>query len=148
MIDLLREIEARVAAILTGELFDDPAGGSSEPMVLVGGLDPKRSGQKNEEDFPFVVIRPLQGGSTLHDETETVQIIAGIFTAGDVLSGITEIDRMKELLGSLAADRVFTPYLMEAGMKWQWGENKTGHQPHPYYYLTIQVPFKRAPRRQ
>ncbi len=146
MTGLLNEIKARLEAILTGEEFEDPAGTAAAPMVRIVGLDPKRSGQQNEEDFPFVVVRPRSGSSTLSDETEMVQIIAGIYTSGDVSAGFADLDRMKELLTGLKKDRIYTPYKMNPGMEWEWGDPKTGQHPHPYYYLTINVSFKRAPQ--
>lgn len=39
MIELLAEIKTRVETILADQQFSDPAGGTSVPMVKIGGLD-------------------------------------------------------------------------------------------------------------
>lgn len=145
MIDLLNEIKTRVETLLAPEVFDDPASGQSVPMVKLGGLDPKRSGDQNAEDFPFVVIRPLAGSGSMREEATTVQLIAGLWTPDDVLAGFTAIDRMLELLLILQQERNYTPYKLALPISWQLGDKDSQH-PHPYYYLTVDIPFKRAPQ--
>lgn len=147
MIVLLNQLKTRIDDLFLGELFEDPTNPSgSIPMVKIGSLDPKRSGQQNDEDFPFVIIRPRTGISAMKELNIVLQVIAGIWTSGDILSGFTSIDRMLEILLNLQAPRAYTPYSMASPVSWYLGDKADGNQPHPYYYLTIDLPFKRAPQ--
>lgn len=147
MIIVMDLLKTRIESLLAGEVFEDPANAAgSTPLVKIGSLDPKRSGQQNDEDFPFVIIRPRTGSSSLREMDMTLQVIAGIWTSGNVLAGFTTIDRMLEILLNLQADRTYTPYRMGLPVSWYLGDKEDGNQPHPYYYLTIDMPFKRAPQ--
>lgn len=147
MIDLLQLIEIRLEDILGAELFDDPAGGTSGPLVRISELDPKRDNQENDEDFPFVVIRPTKGSADMREEIQQVELIGGIYTDGGVINGFTDIDRLTELLLQVRKNRSFTPYQLALPVQWAYGlDEKTARQPHPYYYTTVTLPFKRQPQ--
>lgn len=143
MIELLTEIQEKLVAILAGQEFSNPAGGVSVPDVKIGDLNPKRSGSQNDEDFPFVVIRPMGGSKDPREGRCTVQIIGGIWTASDVLDGFTSIDRMTELLLTITENRGFPPYRLSLPVPWQLGD-KEGEQPHPYYFVAISLSFVRT----
>lgn len=146
MIIVMDLLKTRIETLLAVEIFEDPANVSgSVPMVKIGSLDPKRSGQQNDEDFPFVIIRPRAGSSSMREIDMVIQLIAGIWTAGDILAGFTAVDRMLGLLMDLQTDRTYTPYRLALPISWHLGDKNDGNQPHPYYYLTIELPFKRAP---
>ncbi len=147
MIILMDQLKTRIEAILSGEIFEDPANAlGSIPLVKIGSLDPKRSGQQNDEDFPFVIIRPRGGESSLRESDIVLQVIVGTWTSSDVLAGFTGIDRILEILLGLQTARTYTPYRMAMPLSWYLGDKEDGNQPHPYYYLTIDLPFKRAPQ--
>jgi len=143
MIELLTAIQTKLVAILAGQEFSNPAGGVSVPNVKIGGLYPKRSGEPADEDFPWVVVLPMGGSKDPREGRGTVQIVAGIWTDGDVLEGFTSIDRMTELLLTISEDRGFSPYRLSLPVPWQLGD-KDGQHPHPYYLVTISLSFVRT----
>ncbi len=55
MIALLQQLKEEIEILLDGELYDDPAneGSTTDVQVEIGSIAPKRSGQQNENDFPF-----------------------------------------------------------------------------------------------
>lgn len=145
MIDLLQNVETRLKELFAAEQFDDPSGGTSIPQIKIGGLDAKRSGQQNTEDFPFIVILPSKGSGDRRGEDFAVDIQAGVWSVGSVLDGMIAVDRACELILNLQRHRIFTPYNMSLPITWQYG-GQHGQQPHPYYYVTVTVLFKRAPQ--
>ncbi len=141
MIALLTEIKSRIETILTGQEFADPAGGLSVPMVKIGALDPKRSGSENDEDFPFVVVRPMSGSADPREGRFVVQLVAGVWVdETEVVYGFVSIDRMLELLLGLTSARGFDPYRLSLPATWELGSDG-GQQQHPYYFVTITLSF-------
>lgn len=146
MIDLLDMLKERLKTIFEGSAFEEPGSENSvEPLVKTGYLDPKRAGSVNDDDFPFVLIRPLSGSGDLREETITVQLHGGIYVSGDMLSGFTALEDLIGRLLLLQQERTFTPYRMALPFTWKHGE-KDGQQPHPYYFVTVNLLFKRAPQ--
>ena len=141
MIELLQEIQARCEVIFVDQKFSDPAGGMSVPMVKIGSLDPKQSGAENDQDFPFVVVRPVKGLSDPRENRVDIQIIGGIWSAeDDVIHGFTAIDSMMALLLGIGGTRGFAPYRLSMPLSFELGENG-GNQPHPYYYISVNLSF-------
>lgn len=99
------------------------------------------SGAENEQDFPFVVVRPVKGTSNPRENRVEIQIVAGIWSQeDDVIYGFVSVDRMTELLLSIANSRGFVPYRLSMPLNWELGENN-GNQPHPYYYVSVSLSF-------
>jgi len=142
MIEVISEIKTRLEVILAGELFDDPAGGDSLAMVSLGGLAPKRSGAQNDEDFPFVVVRSMTGSDSDRNSGCSVHILAGIFTDGNIVAGLTDIDRLVGLVCSLRENRFVAGHRLLQDISWRYGD-KDGLQQDPYYYATIALEFTR-----
>lgn len=149
MKELLEALEAEIAALLTGEQFDDPAnaGEKAGVQVCIGSLPPKRSGQQNENDFPFVVIRPMAGSAGDRKTDVTVRLLAAVYTAGDVVAGIAAIDRLVEILQQLRKKRVRGDYTMQQHIGWQYGDGD-GRHAHPFYDAEITLGFNRAKAQQ
>ncbi len=142
------DIVAWLESLLSTELFPDPAGGTSVPLVKEGATDPKRSGAENEEDFPFVVVRTTGGAAGSRESSTEIQIIGGAWTGGDVQSGFDLIKRLNELLLTIAGSRgVFFPWRLSEPSHWYYGyssEDDKGKQPYPYYFVTISLSFTRT----
>lgn len=146
MIELLTEIKTRLEVILAGELFDDPAGGQSEPRVERGGLGPKRDGEGNVEDFPFVVPRSISGRDSDRSSACTIRLLAGVYTndsgPGRIVAGQTDLDRLISLICSLRENRYFAGYRLLQDIGWVYGD-EDGRQALQYYQATITLEFTR-----
>lgn len=142
MISLLTEIQTRLETALEGELFQDPSGAADcVPMVKIGGLEPKRAGSTNDEDFPFVVVRPMGGGGSGKEENKRVQLICAVWTSGDVLAGLTAVDRLLSIIKKIFGVRAYSGHKLADQFTWQFGDEE-GQQPHPYYHLAVEMSFK------
>ena len=143
------EIVVWLESLLATELFPDPTGGTSIPMVKEGDVDPKRSGAQNDEDFPFVVVRTIGGAAGSRESSVSVELIGGIWTEPDaddaVQAGFDSIKRLNALLLTIAQNRgAFSARLSEPS-PWYYGINEDkGKQPHPYYYVTISLSFTKT----
>jgi len=149
MIELLDKLELRVAAAVAGLAFDDPAnpGETRPPRVVRGGLPPKRGGGTAQgEDFPFVIVRPAGGAGSRKDTRPAFRLIGGVYTAGAISDGLDAIDQLLEALLGLWDQRAFTPYRLTDDVAWSFGDDRDHVQPHPYYYLTMDMTFVGAPR--
>ena len=153
MLDLLDMVLARVAAVTSEELWDDSVteGLPVDQQSLValrlykGGLPPKESAEESENKHPFLAARLLNGVEGVSLGRIKVRLMAGLHTHGTVDDGLVDVDRLLGFLLQIPADRNFSPYTMEEGVVWSQGDPKSGLQPHPKYYLTVDLEFTRAP---
>lgn len=153
MLDLLDMILANVTTLTAGELWDDsatedlPVGEQTKKTLDTyrGGLPPKDSDDESESRHPFLVARLLTGGEDVSLGRIKVRLLAGLHTHGGVDDGLVDVDRLLGLLLQIPKDRNFSPYTLEEGVTWCQGNQKDGLQPHPKYYLTVDLEFTRAP---
>lgn len=59
---------------------------SKAPQVIAGYLPPKKSDSSSDPDFPFVIVRLIEGTDTQDDAKVVIKIIAGTFSE-DAQSG-------------------------------------------------------------
>lgn len=146
---LLAAIKARVTTLLTGVVYDDPVGGQSPVAIHLGALPAKRSETDQGQDFPFVVIRPLGGSGDRAEQLTTVRLICGIYSGTDEIeTGVFQVHDLAERLLAIQSERGFKPYRLILPVTWKFGDESDpgnqGNQPHPFYFLTIDLSFKSA----
>jgi hypothetical protein len=137
-----------VAAVTAGQKWDDPerAGVKISLHLEQGFLLPKRSEAGQGEDHPFVLMRFMRGRETVSEGTVVVRLIGGIHTNGDKDAGVADIERLLELLLNILNNRgAFTGYKLLGEADWYYGDPDEGVQPHPKYYCTVDLTFKRPP---
>lgn len=146
------DIIAKLTELTDGEEFDTPAGEVGEKRALrfyKGGVPPKRADQADEKNYPFVAVRVVSGSGDLKSSGATVQLIGGLFTwsADNLVAGQADSFRLLNLLLELQAARgAFAPYKLALPVTWHLGIDEDGGQPHPYYQVSVSVPFTRSPR--
>lgn len=143
--ELLDKVLTRLSGITDGTTWDNPAGNEGEKIGLhfyKGGLPPKRSDAQDGEDFPFLAARILAGSEEQNAGIITVRVIGGLYTWGDIVAGQTDVTTLLTYVLSIAESRGFSPYQLGLPIKWRLGD-EDGQQPHAYYYLTADLPFKR-----
>lgn len=146
VLDLLKILIARLDIAFEDSGFEQPKQPELvDPLLKIGYLAAKKAGNDIDESFPFGLLRPLDGSGDQSKETLKIQLEGGVFTSGDLESGFGEIERYVAIVRTLQRDRAFTPYHLELPITWKYGEHD-GQQPHPYYYVTITMLFKRAPQ--
>lgn len=145
MNDLTAQLKTRILALLTGVEYDDAAGGKISPSVHLGALPPKRSGTTPEQDFPFVVIRALLGKDNRQERTITVRLICGSYSDSDIEAGVWQSQDLANRLLALQKERGFAPYRLDLPVEWRSGDGEEGNQPHPYYFIKIDLRFKAPP---
>lgn len=147
MTDLMTLVLARLTTLVAGEVFDNPV---SPPATMAlslesGFLPPKRSGTSEADDINFVVARIMRGKESQKQGGIIVRLIGGIHTNGDKDDGQEDIERLLDLLLGMLDQRTYTPYSLDAEAEWFFGDPEEGVQPHPKYYVTVDLTFKRQP---
>lgn len=144
MTDLLDLIIDRLGVLLTGTTWPDPEGGELAARLYKSVLPAKRSAGAGE-DFPFVLARIMGGSEAQAEGLITVRIIGGLYSATDEEAGNDDIQELADLLLQMADTRSYTPYKLALPVDWWLGDKEHGVQPHPEYYVTVDLRFKRAP---
>jgi len=147
MLDLLDAVLARATELTKDELWDDPATTSGKRTLRTyrGSLPPKRSTNDQGHDHPFLVARILNGGENTMQGRITVRLVGGLHTHDTVDDGLVDIDRLLTFLLQIPLVRDYLLYTMEEDVSWFFGDPKDGGQPHPKYYVTVDLVFTRSP---
>lgn len=145
MLDLLDAILARALVLTTGELWDDPAteDGKRELRVFRGGLPPKRSTPEQGHDHPFILARIMNGGENTQQGRIIVRLVGCLHTHTTVDDGLVDIDRLLKFLLQIPEERDYLLYALEDNVTWFFGDPKTGNQPYPKFYITVDLEFTR-----
>ena len=90
------------------------------PRIVNGFLPPKRSGNGELDDFPFVLVRPEAGTGERESEEIRVNIIVGCYSEefDGFEYGINVIERIKEKICTLPAETLDNRYQMRYPIKW------------------------------
>jgi len=144
----LLEIKAALETALADQVFQDPVDGAPprSPRVFVGGLPPKGSEPGQGEDYPFVVVRFLDGADALKDSKAGAALYVGTWVDGNVEAGSLEVHRLLDFLRVwLMKNRTFVSEAkLELPLRWTFGDS-LGLQPHPYYVGKILLSFISRP---
>ncbi len=144
MNELLVKIAARAAELVAGSSYYTPDGGKS-PAIYLGALPPKRSDLANPADFPFVVIRPAAGSKERGKTKAKILMICGVAISADaeIDAGVAAVHDLADRLLNISADRSFSPWVLFFPIQWRMGDGEDFSQPHPFYYVTIELEFDR-----
>ncbi len=146
MLDLLDVILARVTELTTGELWDDPATDTKRALrTCRGGFPPKRSTTAQGHDHPFLLARLLNGAENMNHGSIVVRLVGCLHTYGSVDEGLVDTDRLLNILLKIPELRDYLHYTLEDNVTWFMGDPKTGNQPYPKYYVTVDLEFTRHP---
>ena len=144
MSDLITTILDRLAGLVDGHVFDDPAplGGTTVPILHAHALPVAETAEEKGEQVPYIVARIMgldqdASGALVYQ----VRLIAELYTHQGVAEGMADLLRLRGLLaplalrgpGNLAGYKVLGPVV------WRLGEAETGNQPHPFYNLTADL---------
>lgn len=103
------------------------------PQIFIGDLPPKRSGDK--DDFPYVIVTPLEGES--HRGSEQIQMRIQIGCYSEKNDGyeycLNVATRIKEKLFTLPAETLNQKYQFVYPLKW----NIFQSQPFPEWLMLI-----------
>ena len=107
------------------------------PRIVNGFLPPKRSGNGELDDFPFVIVRPEAGTGERESEEIRVNIIVGCYSEefDGYEYGINVIERIKEKICTLPAETLDNRYQMRYPIKW----NMVTEQPWPQWQIDMET---------
>lgn len=107
------------------------------PRIVNGFLPPKRSGNGELDDFPFVLVRPEAGTSERGSEEIHVNIIVGCYSEeyDGYEYGVNVMERIKEKIYTLPAETLAERYQMRYPLKW----NMVPEQPWPQWQLDMET---------
>ncbi len=146
--DLIAAILARVNVLAAGEKFYNDKGDLVALQTFsYRETQPTVNNYDQYTNFPFVVARPGIGAEKIQDGMIDIRLVCGITTPSDYLSGEEDLDRLLGILLQLPYNQVFNPYSLESisYRPGQYSRNpyEEGRQPHPKYYLTMDLSFIR-----
>ena len=149
--ELSRELAAFVRETISGlDYLETNTGKTKPPQVLEGWLDFKNS-EKEQEDFPFILVRPLKGEIVNKDsghkylrvnqDTNRIdaELLIGVFAQdmagyGDLMNIIERLlIAFYALPGHILAERFM---LLESS--WDMQDTQTW----PYWFATITLTFE------
>ena len=107
------------------------------PRIVNGFLPPKRSGNGELDDFPFVLVRPEAGTTDRESEEVRVNIIVGCYSEeyDGFEYGVNVIERIKEKICTLPAETLEQRYQMRYPIKW----NMVPEQPWPQWQIDMET---------
>lgn len=138
MIDLLNIVAAVVVKVVGNTTFADRTGPNRALRYYLGDMPDKREDADQGEDFPFCLLAPGKVSLGRDGKSVGVDIVFGLYTAGDKLAGLTLADSVLALMLP-AAREIFTPYKLLGDLSGQVDSAR-----HPYYILTLSGEFRKA----
>lgn len=105
------------------------------PQIVNGFLPPKKS--TDNDDFPFVLVRPEAGTTERVAEEIRVNIIVGCYSEeyDGYEYGVNVIERIKEKICTLPAETLAERYQMRYPLKW----NMVPEQPWPQWQIDMET---------
>ena len=105
------------------------------PQVVKYFLPPKRS--NDTPDFPFIIIRPINGIDDLNESTLKMRIIIGAYAedAQGIINAINIMERIRLKLYECGV--LDNRYRLEKPCHYDIPEE----QPHPEYFTSLEVKF-------
>ncbi|WP_198468987.1 hypothetical protein [Acetomicrobium sp. S15 = DSM 107314] len=137
--DALKELLLEALANLELPGKDGPA----VPNVIVGWLPPRRAGEKEGEEFPFVRILPLEGFDQRTQGICTVSILVGAWAndADGWRDCVNVLQRIRLALTSTPGQTVAGRYRLEEEqnklIEWRLYED----QPYPQWFGELTAHF-------
>jgi hypothetical protein len=146
MIDLLDLIITQLGVLTAGQKFDNPQspGATVALQFHKWTLPALDDGDAEGKYFPHVVVRVMRGKGQARADEITVRLEGGLYANTTEVAGNADAVRLLELLLDIGGKRSFTPYSLADPISWHLGDEQYGLHPHPYYYVTVDLPFTRA----
>ena len=133
--DLAKELRIYLEKVVSDYRLPVKNGEPRSPNVLNGYLPPKRSGQN--DDYPFVLVRPDSGQSEEEQTEVTVSIIIGCYT--EEFDGheycLNIMQRIRTALTSLPNGILADKYVLDFPFRWE----NYPEQPYPQWLLEIET---------
>ncbi|MGN0885800.1 MAG: hypothetical protein ACI4RT_02255 [Candidatus Spyradenecus sp.] len=139
--ELTAALRAKIAEAVKDYRMPTKSGGLRAPVVYNAYLPPKRSGLNgttgNDDDFPFVVVRP-EGATSEREETEvTVSIIIGCYT--QETDGheycLNVMARIRTALTSMENGILAGRYVLKYPLTWEMPPD----QPYPQWQVSMET---------
>lgn len=132
MIELCSAIEEHVARAVADLRMTHPHGDPRAPAVVHGYLPPKKRGV-DDEDAPFIIVRPVEGSDTDDGSTVSVAIIFSAYAEDE--RGVDEVlVALQRVRIALLEERVIEKrFRLRLPLDWRVYED----QPAPYWMAAI-----------
>lgn len=130
---LTKAIEEFIAEAVKDFRLPVENGEMREPKVIDGYLPPKRS--KEDDDFPFVLVRAESGVAEMGSTTTTVSFIVGCYTkeVDGYRYCVNVMTRIKNALTMLQDGVLANKYQLRFPIEW----SLVPEQPYPYWQLEM-----------
>lgn len=139
---LMTTVKAVIDALLAGNTYEVKDEANVTMPVHIGSLPPVDKDSVNQEDVPFVLVKP--GGGFKFDRpqnTQDITIQGAIYCSGDIDQGLQDLDALLQDLDQLK-NKNFAPYKLIPPISGHVGDKETNINPHPYYHFEILLQFK------
>jgi hypothetical protein len=136
MISLLQTVTTLAKVLTDGQLFTSQSGSLLE-IVYHQQVMPARGRDTVGENMPFCLVKP-RVFSLFPSRSQQIELVYALHNE-DRDEAMTDMGRLTTLLEPLATDRgKYDGWKLEAITGYP-GDNDTGVQPHPEYYLTVVI---------
>lgn len=147
----ITNMHTRLTELVAGlALYHKPTGVRQPPQVIGTQKDRPTTDEVDGAEYPFVrwilhegeFVRASSGGVV-------VMVDGGIYTPGDIDSGLADINALCMALGGIVDRPWFNrPYKLRNRVPFWLGDHRSivdsfekGTQPHPYYYCRLRLEF-------
>ncbi len=136
-----------VLAALTSDLrfYYKPDDTLIPPQIVETMLPSKDRTYQEGQDIPLVRWAIYEGAFEARRPAPfSVMLTGGIYTPGTIIDGTRDITALAMALGKIVDNRSFPPYRLNTPVGFTIGSPEPGSeglQPHPYYWLTMQLQF-------
>lgn len=133
---LLNNVKTVISGLIGSAVFDDPDGGTQTMRYYVGEM-PDKGTVGNEKDFPFCLITPGSFKIDREGRNQDVNIVFGLYEAGDKADALTMIDGLLSTIAT-APSVSFSGYKLISELSGDFTDN------YPYYEISITGEFRKA----
>lgn len=149
--ELMTALSEKIELLTISMSMPAPSQAIVTPRVFIGALPP-RDGVS--QDFPFVIVRPVSGALSRTEIVCDVHLICGAYITTDIAAdGIAMVHQLADVCLRLSAEPgpVGDKWVLDRqAINWDDGVSPQlsgpdmGSHPHPYYFVTVRVRYKRS----
>lgn len=117
--------------------FETKENCSKNPKIVLGYLEPLKVDDDEADDFPYVLVRYMNGEGSEDESEVNLKLIFGIYSQ-DAKGWVDVLHMIEVVKQMLLKTRVFDFYTLEYPLK----DSIPEEQPYPYFYGFLDIRLK------
>lgn len=140
---LLGKLQARLQALTAGLALMNRAGEAAALGVYVYRIPNNLLEDDSEREYPYLVLRHIAGGDGESKGLLKVRCFVGLFNSGADFAGEEDLESVLDAILQLPLGQEFSPYFLQPGTTFQFGDVEEGRQSIDKFYMTADLSFSR-----